>query len=76
MSLNKVTKRGMKKMRVTEKNDYDVYGLAGLSTETPPTSFPVTIGGIEIKHIASGSTYLETDTQNMKFYNEESNEWK
>ena len=66
----------MKKMRVAEKNDYDVYGLVGLSTETPPTSFPVTIGGIEIKHMASGSTYLETDTQNMKFYNEERNEWK
>ena len=76
MSLNKVMNRRRKQMRVTEKNDFDVYGLAGLSTETPPTSFPVTIGGIEIKHMASGSTYLETDTQNMKFYNEESNEWK
>lgn len=43
--------------------------LRGLSTDTKPT----TIGN---KIIGNGSAFIETDTQNLFFYDADSQEWK
>lgn len=47
----------------------DKLSLCGLSTDTKPTN---TFQG---KKIVNGSTFLEVDTQNVFFYDEEHNTW-
>lgn len=46
------------------------YELTGLSTDPKPT---VTYDG---KKIANGSTFLEMDTKDVKFYDAAANAWK
>ena len=47
----------------------DKLSLCGLSTDTKPTN---TFQG---KKIVNGSTFLEVDTQNVYFYDEENGTW-
>ncbi len=46
------------------------FSLSGLSTDTKPT---VEFDG---KKIANGSTFLEMDTKDVKFYDADSDTWK
>ena len=57
-------------MITLEMNSHsDKMSLCGLSTDTKPTE---TFQG---KKIVNGSSFLEIDTQNMFFYDEENKEW-
>lgn len=55
---------------VNEKKEgkYISCELRGLSTDTKPTA-------IGINNIANGSTFVEIDTGNIYFYDEENQEW-
>ena len=70
----------MNKLNDVEVIGYDhVYGvveLAGPSTTTPPTIGPFEdANGKIIAAMASGSTYLCTDTKEVKFYTRSTKTW-
>lgn len=50
--------------------DAQKLALSGLSTDTKPT------GIYDGKKIANGSTFLEMDTKDVKFYDADSDTWK
>ena len=52
-----------------EGYNYTKFELSGLSTDTKPT---VIFDG---KKIANGSSFFEMDTQNVKFYDADSDTW-
>lgn len=52
-----------------EGYNYTKFELSGLSTDTKPT---ITLDG---KNIANGSTFLEIDTKDVKFYDADSDTW-
>ena len=51
--------------RITEK----VFSFKGLSTDSKPTETH------DDKKILNGSTFLEMDTQDLKFYDESGKRW-
>ena len=67
-STNTNLRRG--KMVTLEKNTHsDKLSLSGLSTDTKPTQ---TFQG---QKIVNGSSFLEIDTQNVFFYDEQNHQW-
>lgn len=59
---------------VTNENQFEgvnatQFSLYGLSTDAKPTN---TFDG---RKIANGSSFFEMDTQDVKFYNADSNTW-
>ena len=50
--------------------DAQKLSLVGLSSDTKPT------GTYNGKDIANGSTFLEMDTKDVKFYDADSDTWK
>lgn len=52
------------------KTGLALFAFNGLSTDTKPT---IEMDGIQI---GNGSSFLEIDTKDMKFYDGESNTWK
>lgn len=59
---------------ITNENQYEgadtvVYSLRGLSGDTKPT------GTYDGKNIGNGSTFLEMDTADVKFYDAENGTW-
>lgn len=64
-----VTNYKTDKIRVTNDGTIIYADLRGLSTDEKPTE-------IDGKIIGNGSTFIETDTQKVFFYDEENQEWK
>lgn len=54
--------------RLKKGNTYE-FAFKGLSGDTKPTNV------YDNMAIANGSTFLEMDTQSLKFYNEEAGTW-
>ena len=56
--------------KVEVKTNLALFSFSGLSTDTKPTG---TIDGIQI---GNGSTFLEMDTKDLKFYDDANDLWK
>lgn len=54
---------------ITKNTQENTLSFKGLSTDTKPTG---TFQGLKI---TNGSSFLEIDTQNMVFYDEENETW-
>lgn len=59
---------------ITNENQFEganatQFSLYGLSTDTKP------INTFDGRKIANGSSFFEMDTQNIKFYNADTNTW-
>ena len=67
-------------LRVTNKNNYDVYELFGETTDTLPTSFPCEVGGYKVERMESGSSAFLVDTssnaKSVKFYDANASVWR
>ena len=64
-------------IEIMESNINGVYNLSGNSNdEINLTGIPLELSnGKILKNITTGSTFLNVETRNIKFFDKESNEW-